>query len=275
MTLYRKALGSCFLILSSSRAVAWKHTTSSDVPLLGGQSFFLASRGGGGDFSPPPSDNVVDGFALLSDTVLYDKWRRLISRKVRFPSGLVADFEIVSQSSGHHGDDSQGGTDQAVLVFVWNTSTKTATLISEYMPSTHCKMHGLAAGVVEADKHNNSNNNNSSSEESMQLAAAKCELEEECRLTGGQWIQLTKTPVVTDKYCTTAMTAFLVLDPVPIGNNQKLPQRDVTEEGMTILENVSIADLRRKMTETAEMTIVGTWATLLALDKLREMGEIP
>jgi len=255
----RYVLNVLFLLLlavHSSRAGAWKHV---DVTA---DSFVLA-RGGG---SP---NNVADGFTLLSDTVLHDKWRRLTSRKVRLPSGLIADFEIVSQS----GHGSSKGTDQAVLIFVWNTSTKTATLVTEYMPATHCKMFGLAAGMVEADKHNEVGNEGSDQEESMQLIAAKYELEEECRLTGGRWIQLTATPVVMDKYCTTAVTAFLVLDPTPVDSGKQKP-RDDTEEGMQVIKGVSIAELQRMMTKSAEMTVVGTWATLLALDKLREMGEI-
>jgi len=208
------------------------------------------------------ASTVADDFTLLSDTVLHDHWRRLINRRVRLPSGLVADFEIVGQR----------GTDEAVLVFCWNTHRKTATLVSEYMPATHNRQLGLAAGMVEAHKHG-SNEDANDDNDSMQLTAAQHELEEECRLTGGQWIRLTgDRPVTMDKYSTTRLSVFLVLDPVPVtdGNHK---QRDELEEGMEVVENVSVDDLRRMMKD-AQLTVVGSWASLLALDRLREIGEV-
>jgi hypothetical protein len=219
-----------------------------------------------------------DGFHLISDTVLYEKWRKLIRRQVRLPSGLLVDFEIVAQSSGQHrsdeGNNNHGATttDQAVVVFVWNTATQTATLIREYMPSVHRKMFGVAAGMVESDKHLEEDDDNTNHKEkvSMQLTAAKFELEEECRLTGGQWIQLTDRPVVMDKYSTTALTAYLVLDPVPVPSGHGKP-RDATEEGMEVIQGVSVGEIRKLITMSSEMTIVGSWASLLALDKLREL----
>jgi len=208
------------------------------------------------------NNNTVDGFTLQSETILHDKWRRLISRQVRLPSGLVADFEVVSMA----GDS----TDQAVLVFCWNTRSRTITLIREYMPAPHCKLHGLAAGMVEAHKHDNNDDNDD--DDDMQLTAAKHELEEECRLTGGRWMRLTQHPVTLDKYSTTRMLVYLVLDAVPVAaDNRK--ERDETEEGMEVVEDVTVDELRQKI-QAAQLTVVGSWASLLALDKLREMGEI-
>jgi hypothetical protein len=227
-------------------------------------------------------DDNNDGFHLISDTVLYEKWRKLIRRQVRLPSGLLVDFEIAAQSSGRHRSDDGDNdgtttttTDQAVVVFVWNTETQTATLIREYMPSVHRKMFGVAAGMVETEKHVDDKDNdddtlNPKEKDSMQLTAAKFELEEECRLTGGQWIQLTDRPVVMDKYSTTALTAYLVLDPVPVPSGYGKP-RDATEEGMEVIQGVTIGELRNMITMSSEMTIVGSWASLLALDKLQEL----
>ena len=200
------------------------------------------------------SKTEVDGFTLLSDTILHDHWRRLILRQVQLPSGLVADFEIVGQR----------GSDEAVLVFCWNTRQKTATLIREYMPAMHGKRHGLAAGMVELHKH---------SADDTALTAAQHELEEECRLTGGQWIRLTDrdSPVTMDKYSTTRLSVFLVLDPVPVGTGGK--SRDELEEGMEVVENVTVDELWTLMKD-AQLTVVGSWASLLALAKLREIGEL-
>jgi ADP-ribose pyrophosphatase YjhB (NUDIX family) len=231
----------------------------------------LKIRGGGGETADSAVNNTadviaVDGFTLLSDTVIYEKWRRLVSRKVQLPSGKTADFEIVGQSCPGGDDDDAASvhrrTDHAVLIFVWNRTTKTTTLIREYMPSVHRKMYGLAAGMVEADKHDNT-----------PLTAARHELAEECRLQGGEWIRLTGVPVTMDKYSTTALTVYLVLDPEPVEQQNEQP-RDDTEEGMEVVPNVTVDELLQRITNSADMTVVGSWASLLALGKLRELGEL-
>lgn len=225
-------------------------------------------RGGGGDDTPKNNPAVVDGFALISDTVLYEKWRKLVSRKVRMPSGRIVNFEVVGQSSGRSkNDENDAITDQAVLIFAWNRSTQTATLIREYMPALHCKMFGLAAGMVETDKHGNKTAVN---DDDMAWTAARHELEEECLLIGGEWIRLTESPVTMDKYSSTALSVYLVLDPVPVVVPHR--PRDETEEGMEVVRGVTVQELLQKI-RAAEMTVVGSWASLLALRKLQEMGE--
>lgn len=199
------------------------------------------------------------GYKLLQEDVLHNGWRRLIRRRVQYPhSEQVVDFEVVGQ---------KGGTDQAVLVFCWDTQTKTATLVREYMPSVHRMMHGLAAGMVEHDRHSQS-----------PLIAAQHELEEECHMTGGrEWILLTPSSIggiVMDKYSTTRISVYLVLDANPMNDDEKANRpRDESEEGMQILRGVTVEQIRCWMSE-GEMTIVGSWACLLAFEKLRELGEI-
>ena len=102
------------------------------------------------------------GYAILSEEVRYDGWRRVLRRRVRPPpsSGPSApiDFDVVDQACGTAG---------AAIIFAWNTTSKTATIIQEYMPGPHRVLSGLAAGVVEEDKHADA------------LVAARHELEEE------------------------------------------------------------------------------------------------
>lgn len=263
------------------------------------------------------------GFVLLSDTVLYEKWRRLVSRRVQLPSGRTVDFEIVGQASppttrisnnaatlqrGASGSSRRASAaapmDEAVLVFVWHRSTQTTTLIREYMPSVHRKLFGLAAGMVEVDKHHQfsitgsndstrlrhfrrmeenlpcahkTNNNHTSYDHGndvLSFAAAQWELAEECRLTGGEWILCTPAAVTMDKYSTTALTVYLVLDPVPLTPAQEeWRPRDAAEEGVEIVPNVTVTELIQRI-RNAELTTVGAWAALLALQELRDMGEI-
>ena len=236
----------------------------------------LRTRGGGSLPSDNPSGKDAtdstnsesdDSYEIVSDEVLHDHWRRLIRRSVRLPGiSKVVDFEIVAQK----------GTDQAVLVFCWNTGTKRATLIREYMPSTHCRMMGLAAGMVDDDKHGNGGGDGSDQttgdyEKDMRLTAAKHELEEECRLVGGAWMCLTKDGVVMDKYSTTRLSVYLVLDPEPVHEDDAKP-RDL-EEDIQVIPGVSVDEIR-DMIVTGRMTVVGGWASLMAIHKLCELGEI-
>jgi len=114
---------------------------------------------------------------IVEEKLLFSRWRTLKSRLVRFPDGREVDFDIVGQA----------GSDRAVLIFAWNSHTKTATLIREYMPAGNAVKYGIAAGLVE-DKHKNGTDCDNDSK----LTAAKSELEEECHLVGGTWIQLTE-----------------------------------------------------------------------------------
>jgi len=205
--------------------------------------------------------NVENTHEILREDMLYNRWRKLVNRQVQLPSKAIADFEIVSQ-----GD--RGGTvsDEAVLVFVWNSETKTAVLVREYMPSVHGFMNGLAAGMVE-DKHESTESETSNAVET----AAKHELEEECRLKGGTWYRLC-LPTVMDKYTTTRLSVYLVIDPEPINEKDAKP-RDEAEEGMQVVEGISASQLMSYIT-SCEMTVVGGWAAQLALSKLRELGEV-
>jgi hypothetical protein len=139
--------------------------------------------------------------------------------------------------------------------------------------------------MVEADKHHRQRSDGGedggTTMAEMRLTAAQHELEEESRLRGGTWHRLTPPdgPVPMDKYSSTALTVFLVIDPEPVDENggaSGCRQRDDTEEGMEILPNVTLERLRDVYLNQRNnrMTVVGSWATLLALERLREMGEI-
>ena len=209
------------------------------------------------------------GFRILEDTVLHDNWRKLVSRRVQLPSRRHADFEIVSQ-----GDRQGRVTDEAVLVFVWNSQSQTATIIREYMPSVHKMMPGLAAGMVE-DKHHDQDSSpdhrlGNDITDPMYTAAVH-ELEEECRLKGGNWYRLCE-PTYMDKYSTTRLSVYLVVDPVPF-QDADCKARDETEEGMEIVDGVTVEELEQVIA-SGGMTVVGGWATQLALSKLRSLKQL-
>lgn len=251
------------------------------------------------------NNNVTDmdntyQFTILSDTILYKNWRTLINRTIQVqPTNQIIYYEIVGQKNEQY--------DHAVLIFCWNTTSKTITMITEYMPSVHQIMYSLAAGTVEIDKHSNSSGNISSDYDDIPFIAAQHELEEECHLVGGNWYKLTPSSgVVMDKYTCTRLHVYLVLDAHSISpetaatssynnidnndetnynhsldsattmlNTTLIPkQRDKEEVGMTIHSRMTINELRTLIHSANKLTAVGSWACLLAMEKLREMNEI-
>lgn len=210
---------------------------------------------------------------IIGQEFAYKRWRTILERSIRMPNGRVVDFDLVGMA----------GASSAVVVFAWNTSQKTATLVREYHPGApgkttfrsvdiiailmlvfpfvigpHKFLFGAAAGIVEDDKHN----------ANVELAAQQ-ELEEECHLAGGTWHLLTPEPLAMDKYSTTNIRAFLVLDASHVPD----PRPQDHEEDIEIIRNVSLDEIRN-MIRRGEMNIVGTWACLMAIEKLRDLGEI-
>lgn len=151
-------------------------------------------------------------------------------------------------------------------MFAWNTHTKTATIIKEYNPGCDKILYGIAAGIVETDiaKHGSDYD-----------IAARHELEEETQLDGdtGTWYRLMNEDksIAMDKYLVTEVVAYLVVDPV------KVEERDVrpmdVEEDIEIVEGVTVVEIL-EMIRNGEMNCIGAFGCLLAIEKLRELGEI-
>ena len=123
-------------------------------------------------------------YKIQSDKLVFSGWRRVIRRTVsslRHPHHCdeynsnkhTVDFDIIDHNEGTCG---------AVIVFAWNSTSKTATIIREYMPGCHRVLGGLAAGLVE-EKHSTSMDKSrdctTDDGEDRNLVAARCELEEE------------------------------------------------------------------------------------------------
>jgi len=121
----------------------------------------------------PPTKLYVDGrdrehgYTIIDEQIRYSGWRQVLRRRVSAPhlGDKHLDFDVIDQAK------SCG----AVVIFAWNSTSKTATIIREYMPGPHRVLSGLAAGIVEDDKHGIELDGR----ESLELIAARCELEEE------------------------------------------------------------------------------------------------
>jgi len=121
-------------------------------------------------------------------------------------------------------------------------------------------LYGLAAGIVETDKH-----------ESDYYIAARHELEEECHLSGGTWYRLLEgnKAIAMDKYVMTEIVAYLVVDPMKVENPRPLDE----EEEIEIIDGITIEEVLG-MIRNGEMNCIGGFASLLAIEKLRSLGEI-
>jgi len=190
----------------------------------------------------------LSGFEIIDEKIVYSGWRTILQRKVRMRNGKVVDFDLVGVKTG----------EGAVLVFAWDTKSKTATVIREYMPASNRILWGLAAGLIE-EKHGHDTE-----------LAARHELEEECHLKGGKWIPLLTQPAAMDKYATTVIQCYLVIDPEPEMNPKPLDD----EEDIEIISGVTIPEILSYVKD-GEMNLVGGYGSLLAIEKLRELGEYP
>ncbi|KAK1742967.1 hypothetical protein QTG54_006564 [Skeletonema marinoi] len=189
-------------------------------------------------------------YDIINEEVLYEGWRKVIRRTVQSPKLTKhIDFDVIDQTH------STGG---AVIIFAWNSTSKSATIIREYMPGCHRILGGLAAGLVE-EKH------------ATEEDAARYELEEECHLAGGTWYRLIDdgVSVPMDKYVQTEIVPYLVVDPHHVPNPRPIDD----EEDIEIVTDVSAEEIMQ-MVKKGDMNLVGAWGALLALVKLRELGEI-
>ena len=158
-------------------------------------------------FRPPPSTPTSDkkkekkkeafyphgrdrphGYEIVKEELKYSGWRKVVRRTVSSPPRVpcsphpqratretsmdtkrrTIDFDIVDQATSTSG---------AVIVFAWNSTSKTATIVREYMPGPHRVLSGLAAGIVEDDGKHHSTVEGLG--EPDVLIAARYELEEE------------------------------------------------------------------------------------------------
>ena len=224
------------------------------IPRGGGDDNTTIGENGSGTVDSDNDVLVVEtsssssGFEIIDEKTVYSGWRTILNRKVRMRNGKVVDFDLVGVKTG----------EGAVLVFAWDTKSKTATMIREYMPASHKVLWGIAAGLIE-DKHQHDSE-----------LAARHELEEECHLKGGKWIPLLTQPAAMDKYATTTIQCYLVIDPVPEENPKPLDD----EEDIEIVSGVTIPEILEYI-QNGEMNLVGGYGSLLAIQKLQELGEYP
>jgi len=186
-------------------------------------------------------------FQVVSETKVYNGWRKVIKKDVIMPNGAPASFDIFSQGA------------PSIAVFIWDRKTKTTTLIQEYYPGLNKVMYGTVGGVFEPKKHK------------TPLECAQLELEEEAQLRSENWIPLMEGPensIPFDKYSDNILHPFMVLDCEDVVN----PRPIDLEEWIVIERGVSYTRLM-EIVMKGEMTLPITLVALLGVKRLQEMGE--
>ncbi len=193
------------------------------------------------------TNGPAKGVIIESEKVVYEGYRNMIRRDVLLPNGNKASFDIVTQKSP-----------SSVVVFAWDTRSKTTTLVSEYHPGANCVMKGVVAGMYELDKH------------ASPLQAAQYELEEEAQLQSKNWHSLLATPGTSapfDKYSDNQFFPFLALDCAPVANARPMD----AEECIEVHHNVSHQELLRLL-HSGGLNVASSYAVLLGLRKLEDLG---
>jgi len=190
-------------------------------------------------------NNDVGSMVMKEETV-FEGYRNIVRKYVKLPTGHNATFDIVTQRH------------ESIVVFVWDSKSATTTLVREYQPGPHKYLYGTVAGMFESHKHESP------------LQCAEHELEEEAHLQTNNWYPLleqTNTYIPFDKYSTNRFYAYLALDCLPVTNPKPLDD----EEEITIHPNVTYPEMMEVM-KKGEMNVVSTFAILLGLQKLDELG---
>ena len=75
---------------------------------------------------------------LVSDDVIFSRYGRVLSRRVKYPNGAEHDFDVWMKN--------WRSRNEFVIVVPYDSRTKTFTLLYEYYPASHHFMSGLPGG---------------------------------------------------------------------------------------------------------------------------------
>ena len=202
-------------------------------------------------FSPGTYVTINESLTIDEKTA-YEGFRNIVKRKIRLPNEKIIEIEVLKHRH------------ESVVVFNWDSKKRTATLVREYHPGPEQTIYGTVAGMYEKWKH------------SSALECAQHELEEEAHLRTDKWFSLLETPstdgqegagMAFDKYSNNRFHPFLALDCEKVSNPKPLDPG----EFITIHENITYSQIM-DMIKTGQMNVVSTYTSLLAFQKLEELG---
>lgn len=191
-------------------------------------------------------DSKEPHFEVIGEERVYNGWRKVTRRDIIMPSGIKASFDIFSQDA------------PCVVVFTWDTRTRTTTLVQEFYPGPQKLMLGAVGGVYEPKKHR------------TVLECAQYELEEEAQLRSDKWISLLDKDskgMPFDKYSDNILFPYLAIDCETVTN----PKPIDTTEWIAVERNVSYARVMALLA-SGQLALPTAYAVLMASNKLRELG---
>jgi ADP-ribose pyrophosphatase YjhB (NUDIX family) len=204
---------------------------------------------------------------IVDEKVAYRRYATVFERTVQYPDGRHVTYDILGQPAVQSA---------SVLVFPFDTQSKTCYVIREYCPGPNRVLYGFPAGMVET-KH-----------ESME-AAARAELSEEAHLRCAQLIDLTAQAAVwersfevpntesdaenclrgffADKYSRNVCKMYLALNPEPDGHPGSMDAEELIEQ----VGAVRVPQLEAWLW-SGQMTMPHMLLAMCALTYLRQRG---
>jgi hypothetical protein len=182
----------------------------------------------------------------IKDEVAYEGFRNIVRRTTKLPNDQIVVYDVLKQ------------THESVVVFSWDSKTKTTSLVEEYHPGPEVSIYGTVAGMYFKDK------------DASAFECAQHELEEEAQLQTKKWIPLLanlKTSMPFDKYSNNRFYPYLALDCESVPN----PRPGDDDEFITVHKNVTYSQIM-KLIADGKMNVVSTYTCLLAFKKLEELG---
>jgi 8-oxo-dGTP pyrophosphatase MutT (NUDIX family) len=201
--------------------------------------------------------NASSMFHVVSESVVYSRYARVYSRKLRHPDGKEFEYDV-------WGRNWRNDSFAVVCVVPFDSSDMTFTLVREYSVAHGMLVYSFPQGCYETGKH------------ASPQAAAEAELDEEARLRckKSSWIPLLDTPAGSpqDKFQREKVHYFLCADVFGLEEGDAR-QRDA-EENINIERGISVAQLKALM-RAGVMQSNNIAAGMLAINRLRLDGSLP
>lgn len=101
-------------------SLAQRSSIKVNMLIVSGKGFRL--HGGSTVGNNTDSISTDPQFTLISEKLVYNGWRKVVSKEIIMPTGKNVVFDVVTQK------------EPSVTVFIWDRLSSTATLVQEYHP---------------------------------------------------------------------------------------------------------------------------------------------
>jgi 8-oxo-dGTP pyrophosphatase MutT (NUDIX family) len=201
--------------------------------------------------------NLSQMFHVVSESVVYSRYARVYSRRLRYPDGKEFEYDV-------WGRNWKNDSFAVVCVVPFDARDLSFTLVREYNIAHSMHVYSFPQGCYERSKH------------VSPQAAAEAELDEEARLRckPSSWIPLLDTAIGSpqDKFQREKVHYFLCTDSTPL--TEGFGRERDPEEDINIERRVSVAQLKAIM-RAGVMQSNNIAAGMLAIDRLRLDGLLP